>query len=391
MFNNNNRITFGCFLAYFVMSAVISPLGLVSGPVSEAFGISLTEATAAFTFLTTGILAGTLAAIFIFDFFTLKQVIVGGLAVICASIYAIYASDTFAVFTIALALIGAFCGIELSAAAVAITKLYNERLRASMLLLTDSFYSMAGVISTWLAGILLARQLHYSSAYLLALGVCVAIAAIALSSRYPDTRPPIEEESVAEGRWPLGIHLIGLAMLVYLVGFVSLYSWVPNYAQDALGMSAEASSQVVSRFFLGMFLGQIIMFFLVLRFALPPLVIVYAVLATSLSIPLWTAGSPAGLATAMLVLGLATGGLFKTVLTYGTTLTASPSPRMVSYLIFYAGFGTAISPFLSATIVERYDMAAALKFCTICYIATTALIVAAHDLKRRTACAATSA
>ena len=373
------------------MSAVISPLGLVSGPVSEAFGISLTDATAAFTFLTTGVLAGTLAAIFIFDFFTLKQVIVGGLAIICVSIYAIYASDAFVVFTISLALIGAFCGIELSAAAVVITKLYNERLRASMLLLTDSFYSMAGVVSTWLAGILLARQLHYSSAYLLAFGVCVAIAAIALTSRYPDTRPRIQEKTAAEGRWPIGVHLIGLAMLVYLVGFVSVYSWVPNYAQDALGMSAEASSQVVSRLFVGMFLGQIVMFFLVLRFALPTLVMVYSVLATSLSVPLWTASSTAGLATGMLVLGLATGGLFKTVLTYGTTLTQNPTPRMISYLIFYAGFGTAISPFLSASIVERYDMAAALKFCTLCYVVTTALIATAHQLKRRAPYAATSA
>ena len=374
------------------MSAVISPLGLVSGPVSEAFGISLTEATAAFTFLTTGVLAGTLAAIFIFDFFTLKQVIIGGLAIICASIYAIYASDAFAVFTIALALIGAFCGIELSAAAVVITKLYNERLRASMLLLTDSFYSMAGIVSTWLAGILLARHLHYASAYLLAFGVCITIAVIAFTARYPDNQPhPQEQSSTDAGRWPIGVHLIGLAMLVYLVGFVSLYSWVPNYAQDALGMSAEASSQVVSRFFLGMFIGQIIMFFLVLRFALPTLVVIYAMLATSLSVPLWTAGSPAGLATATLVLGLATGGLFKTVLTYGTTLTANPSPRMVSYLIFYAGFGTAISPFLSASIVERYDMAAALKFCTLCYVATTALIVTAHYLKLRAPNAATSA
>ena len=373
------------------MSAVISPLGLVSGPVSETFGISLTEATAAFTFLTTGILVGTLAAIFIFDFFSLKQVIVGGLVVICASIYAIYASGEFAVFSIALALIGAFCGIELSAAAVVITKLYNERLRASMLLLTDSFYSMAGIVSTWLAGILLARQLHYSSAYLLAFGVCVLIAAIALTASYPVAQPQRHEPSAGERRWPVSVHLIGLAMLVYLVGFVSVYSWVPNYAQDALDMSAEASSQAVSRFFLGMFLGQIIMFFLVLRFALPPLVIVYAVLATSLSVPLWTASSPAGLATAMLVLGLATGGLFKTVLTYGTTLVANPSPRMISYLIFFAGSGTAISPFLSASIVERLDMAAALKFCTLCYVATTALIVAAHQLKRRDVRAATSA
>lgn len=366
------------------MSAVISPLGLVSGPVADAFSISLTDATAAFTFLTTGVLVGTLIAIFIFDALTLKQVILGGITIICASIYAVYASESFLVFKTSLALIGAACGIELSAAAIVLTKLYDERLRASMLLLTDSFYSMAGVISTWLAGVLLARQLHYSSAYLLAFGVCTAIAAIALVSRYPATQEskPTPSES---NRWPLSVHLVGLGILIYLIGFVSIYSWVPNYAQESLSVTAEASSRVVSRMFIGMFIGQIVMFFLVLRFALLPLVLVYAVLATTLTVPLWTVATGAQLALAMLALGLATGGLLKTTLTYGTTLTTDPSPRMISYLIFHAGAGTAVAPFLSAAIVDRYDMAAALRFSTICYLATLGLILSARLLSTRRA------
>lgn len=389
LFNNNNRITFGGFLAYFVMSAVISPLGLVSGPIAEAFGISLTEATAAFTFLTSGVLIGTLIAIFIFDLLTLRQVILGGLVVICAGICALYASSSFGVFCAALGSIGAACGIELSAAAVVITKLYSERLRASMLLLTDSFYSGAGVVSTWLAGVLLARGLHFSSAYLLAFAACVTIAVIAASGAYPATRSPGPRKAAASSGWPLGVHLIGLGILIYLAGFVGIYSWVPNYAQETLGMTAEASSRIVSRLFLGMFVGQIVMFVLVLRFALLPLVVIYATLSTALTVPLWTAGSGAQLALAMLLLGLATGGLLKTVLTYGTTLTDDPSPRMVSYLIFHAGFGTAISPFLSAAIVERYDMAAALKFCTACYVAMLVLILAARALQIRGARGAT--
>ena len=97
------------------MSAVISPLGLVSAPVAEHFDISITTATAAFTYLTTGVLVGTTIAVFIFDILRLKQVVLGGVILICLSIYAIYAIDSFAVFSAALTVIGAACGIELSA------------------------------------------------------------------------------------------------------------------------------------------------------------------------------------------------------------------------------------------------------------------------------------
>ncbi len=382
IFSSDNRITLGSFLAYFVMSAVISPLGLVSGPIAEHFAISITTATAAFTYLTTGVFIGTLVAVFIFDHLRLRTVILGGVALIALAITAIYALDSFVVFSLALAIIGASCGVELSAAAVVIAKLYSERLRASMLLLTDSFYSIAGVASTSLAGVFLARQLHWSSAYLLAFVVTLVIGLIALTGRYPATRADAVEHDDAgsDWNWPAGVHLIGLAMLIYLVGFVSIYSWVPNYAQQSLGAGVEASSEIVSRMFLGMFLGQLIMFFLVLRFSLTRLIVIYASLATLLTVSLWMTTTAPQLELAMLGLGLATGGLFKTVLTYGTTLVSEPSPKMVSYLIFHAGLGTAIAPFLSAQIVEYGDMATALQFATVCYLCTFGLIVAARWL-----------
>lgn len=379
IFSNNNRITFGSFLVYFVMSAVISPLGLVSGPIAEHFNISVTTATAAFTYLTSGVFAGTLIAVFIFDYVKLKHVVIGGTLLICLSIYAMYALDRFSVFATSLALLGISCGIEISAAAVVIAKIYDEKLRASMLLLTDSFYSMAGVISTALAGVLLARNFHWSSAYLLAFFVSLLVAVIAISAKYPATRSqdsgPNDQSDIRS--LPVGVHIVGMAMLIYLVGFVSIYSWVPNYAQASMALSAEASSEIVSRFFLGLFVGQLIMFILVLKFALRTLITIYAALASLLTISLWSVSTASYLELAMLVLGLVTGGLFKTILTFGTTLVRDPSPKMVSYLIFYAGLGTAIAPYLSSLIVEHRGMAAALHFVTACYFLTFVFILVA--------------
>ncbi|MGI9272621.1 MAG: MFS transporter TsgA [Woeseiaceae bacterium] len=380
IFNNNSRITFGSFLAYFVMSAIISPLGLISAPIAEHFDISLTAANASFTYLTSGVFVGTLIAVFIFDFIKLRQVVIGGVAIICLSIYSIYAFDSFFVFSLCLGLIGASCGVELSAAAVVIAKIYSEKLRASMLLLTDSFYSMAGVISTTLAGMLLARQFHWSSAYLLAFAVSLGIGIIALFSKYPLTSKTESVRSSDAGtwNWPASVHLVGVSMLIYLVGFVTIYSWVPNYAQAVLGLSVEGSSEVVSRMFLGMFVGQLIMFFLVLRFPIQALIVIYASMATLLTVSLWSVQSALHLEIAMLCLGLATGGLFKTVLSYGTTAVLEPSPKMVSYLIFHAGLGTAVAPFLSSFVVEKSDMTAALQFATVCYVLTFVLILAAR-------------
>ena len=145
----------------------------------------------------------------------------------------------------------------------------------------------------------------------------------------------------------------------------------------------EASSEIVSRLFLGMFIGQLIMFFLVLKLPLRPLILAYAALATLMTVMLWTADIGRQLQIGMLILGLATGGLFKTIISYGTTLVKDPSPKMVSYLIFQTGVGTAIPPFISALIVEHFTIGAALQSATLCYLIMVALVIVAQQLEGR--------
>ena len=177
-------------------------------------------------------------------------------------------------------------------------------------------------------------------------------------------------------------------MLVYLIGFVSIYSWVPNYAQETFGASVESSGIVVSRFFLGMIIGQLVMFFLVLKFPLRNLIIIYAILATLFTTSLWLVGTADHLQLAMLTLGLATGGLFKTVLTFGTTIVNDPSPKMVSYLIFHAGLGTAVAPFISSLIVESWDISAALQLVSVCYGLMVVLLLLSFMLQPTTSATA---
>ena len=172
---------------------------------------------------------------------------------------------------------------------------------------------------------------------MLAFIVSAMIAMNSATSSYPQTATPVVGGN--KRAWPLRVHQIGFAIFVYLIGFVTIYSWVPNYAQDVLGVDVASSGTLVGRLFLGMFIGQLIMFFLVLRVALIRLIYIYAVMATALTSFLWLAGNATQLTLAMLVLGLVTGGLLKTVITYGTTIVDRPSARMVSYLVFCAGAG----------------------------------------------------
>ena len=63
LIGNQNRITLACFLAYFVMSGMLAPIGIISGPMSELFDRPITDVTAQFSWLTIGNLCGAALAL----------------------------------------------------------------------------------------------------------------------------------------------------------------------------------------------------------------------------------------------------------------------------------------------------------------------------------------
>jgi len=375
---NIARISLTSFLAYFIMSAIITPLGVVNRPIAEYFDISITASTAVFSSLTTGILVGSLVAIFIFEHMRIKAVVLSAAALIALSLLSIRPLDSFAGLTVGLFFAGVGCGVSLSAAAAVITGAYGERLRASMLLLTDSFYSGAGTLSAFLAVWLIGRQWHWWSVYLLALCAIACLLALALVSDYPETAAGEDADAPAREAirdWPAALHLCGLSLMMYLLGVVTVYSWVPNYAQTALAMDQAAAGNLVGRMFSGMFFGQLVMFFLVLRLPVRTLLSVCMLLATLMTAAIRMDQQLLAIQLIMPLLGLVGGGVLKVAISYGTTLSPRPSPKMVSYLMFYTALGTAIAPALSAWVVERTSAGGAMTFATFCYAGATLLLL----------------
>ena len=60
------------------MSGFLNPIGLISEPVSQSLGIPITEAVARFGYFTVGVFFGYLVSFFVFDFITLRLVVIFG-------------------------------------------------------------------------------------------------------------------------------------------------------------------------------------------------------------------------------------------------------------------------------------------------------------------------
>lgn len=362
------------------MSGMLAPMGIVSGPMAEHFGESVTDITARFGWLTMGNLVGAIAALFVFSWATLRQLMTGVYALIVTSILVLVFANDLLPVGLAMSVVGACCGIGLAGAALIISRSYETERRASMLVITDGFFSIAGIVTSWLAIFLLARNYHWSGTYQFVALIAALIVVLSLTSTLPEAEHPSIKKEERDEHWPAGVWLCLGALFLYTLGQWSFLLWLPNYAETELGAAQEHAGQLVSQFWTGMFAAQIFVAWWVLKIGVRKLVRIAAISTLIFSVPLWTYTDIDGLIVLSAIWGFANFGLLKVTLSFATQLVAKPSARLVSSLLLGATVGTAVSPRITSWIVEATSSHFILAFGSIAYaLMMTLLLLAARS------------
>lgn len=387
--NNQYRVTLVSFLAYFVMSGALSPIGIVVGPMAEHFGRPVTEIAALFSWLTMGILVGSIAALFVFSWLRIRTLMLILYVLVTLSFGSLMVLDSLQLIGLALGLIGVCCGIGLAGAASTISAMYESERRASMLVITDGAFSVAGIAVSWVAVYLLAREFHWATAYQLVTFVAVVIVLLSLVSRFPESHSDVEpiiaddkSAGVAQRYWPIPVFLCIAALFLYTLGQYSLLWWLPNYYETTLNIDRDRTGAVVGQFWSGMFAAQIFVAWWVYKIGVTRLLVLACIGTTVFSIPLWLYEKSDGLLILAFVWGFANLGLLKITISFATLVVDVPSPRLISALLLGATSGTAVSPWITSRLVESAGNYTVLQFGTLCYLVLTVLILASISLHK---------
>ena len=337
---NKIRLTLISFMAYFIMSGILSPIGIILGPMADHFEQPITVVSAQFSWLTMGILVGSVIALGIFDWVRLKPLLLTLYGLITLSLVGFTLVEDLWQLGPALALVGVCCGIGLAGAATIISSIYDAERRASALVMTDGSFSIAGVVVSAAALFLLARDFDWFGAYLFVAVIAALLLLLLLVSNFhlvdAFTVAPSESTGAVRGRWPMGVWLCIMALFLYTLGQYSLLWWLPNYLETASLAPAARAGEVVGQFWSGMFLAFI-----------------------------W---------------GVANLGLLKMIISFATLIVRAPTPRLISGLLLGATLGTAVSPWVTSQIVEHSTSYLVLQFGSGCYLA---LVIALLMASRR--------
>lgn len=370
---NRHKITLACFLAYFVMSGMLAPIGIISGPMSELFGRPITDVTAQFSWLTIGNLCGAALALIIFDFLRVRTVFLFVYVLIVACLLSLMVSADLTFIGVALGIVGVCSGLGLASAALVISRLYDAERRASVLVMTDASFSVAGFSCAAIATALVAAGLHWASTYQFVALVAAIVVILVLVSELPATKA-VDTTANRSESWPVSVWLCIGALFLYTLGQYSMLWWLPNYAETQLGATVDQAGRLVTLFWLGLFVAQLAVAWLVLQLGVRKLVLISGVSTCLFSIPLWAIGNLRLLSVFAFLWGVGNFSLLKVVLSYATQMSRIPSPRLVSSLLLGATLGTAVSPWVTSSIVVATDNFFILQFSTLCYT-TLALLL----------------
>lgn len=369
-----------CFLAYAIVSGLLTQIGVVSGPMAAHFDVPVTTAGARLGFIGTGILLGTLASLFVFEFLSLRQSFLLCYATAALALVAGALADRFALLPVAFLVAGAGAGLGLCAAAVCLSVLFEARHRATALLVTDLCFAVTGTLMPLVAATLIGGGARWDASYLVVAGLAAAVFMVALVMRFPPTAREAQI-SITEDRPPLAAWLCGIGLFLFLLGQASMQLWLPAAMESRFGSDLAAGATAISRYWTGMAIGQATLVVLLGFAPLRRWLTGTLALSVFASAAVWLAPDAGLVPLAMLGLGLVNAGVLKLTIAGAAELMRHPQ-RVVSALLAASALGTALGPFASSTLVEATAPVSALQLTTLCQAGT--LLCIALALRPRT-------
>lgn len=372
--------------AYAIMSGFVTQSGVILRPASADFGRSITDTAPLFSYLLGGNLVGFLLCLIIFDFLTIKRVLVLAYTAVFLGVGLFTATHAFALASIAVALIGFGAGIGLSAGAVIITRTYAENRRAAAFLGTDCAFSVAGFAFPALAGAAIAAGYGWRTGYVIVAAVAALLVIAALRIRFPEAEAAgkrgrngpagVTKASIA------GVVLFGLGLCLYLCGQSVFLIWAPSYLETVLALPALQANAVVGSFWGPSIFGLITAGLIVTRVP-PRLVLIVATCSAVVCTFLIASTTSAQLFfTLTLAFGFSSTCMYKLMISIGSEQVPSPPPQLVTFLLLSGAIGGTIAPALSGRVVHAFGPHAGPLMAFGCYAGALAVVVLAVLIER---------
>lgn len=364
---NQIGLTWISFFSYAFTGALVVVTGMIIGKISAYFHLSVSQMSNIFTFLNAGILLAILLNSWLVEYISLKKQLISGFILTIISLIGIVYSTSIIYFSINMFILGLVSGITMSIGTFIITHLYSGTQRGSQLLLTDSFFSMSGMIFPVIAAYLLEKNIIWYWIYILIGGIYLLIFLLTINVCFPQLKKNTNNSKIIKEKWNMNIFLLSISALLYILGQLSFISWVPQYVTEIINIDIKKTGGLVSNFWMSYMLGMWFFSFIIKFFNLNYMFIFLTSISTFLMYSFIHNQNFIMLKCIIISLGFFSSAIYTIIITLASLETKNPSPKLINLILLFGTIGTLLTFVLTSPIVEKQGLYATLISSNILY------------------------
>ncbi|AYN24555.1 MFS transporter TsgA [Buchnera aphidicola] len=364
---NQIKLTWISFFSYAFTGALIVITGMIMGDIANYFRLSVSEMSNIFTFLNAGILISIFLNSWLIDIISIKKQLIFGFLFSIVAILGIVLSSNILLFSINIFILGLVSGITMSIGTFIITYLYSGEKRGSQLLLTDSFFSMSGMIFPIISAYLLEKKFLWYWIYVFIGIIYFFIFVLTIKSQFPILEKKTKNNDEIK-QFNINIILLSISALLYILGQLSFISWVPQYATEVIKINIKKTGTLVSSFWMAYMIGMWCFSFMIKFFNLERIFIFLTGISSILMYCFIYSKSYLALKYTIITLGFFSSAIYTIIITIASLETKKPSAKLINLILFFGTIGTLLTFVITSPIVAKKGLYATLIFSNILYI-----------------------
>ncbi|WP_367670714.1 MFS transporter TsgA [Sodalis-like secondary symbiont of Drepanosiphum platanoidis] len=370
--NNLLKLTWISFLSYGLTGALVIVTGIILENVANYFNLSISKMSNTFTFLNAGILTAIFINSWLMEKISLKKELIFGFILMVVSTINLILAKNLILFSISMFIFGLVSGITMSIGTYLITILYKGKIRGSKLLLTDSFFSMAGTLFPILGGIFISHHIQWYWIYICITLIYFIIFILTIFSDFSfiEKKNKIKLKFIFSFKEKLGfpIILLSISALCYILGQLSLISWLPLYVTSQFNVKMEYSSRLVSYFWTSYMIGMWVFSILLRYFNLQYTITILTAISSYIIYLLINSTNLCMFPSYLCFLGFFSSSIYTTIITLGSQQTKVVSPIIVNMILIFGTIGTMLTFIITGPFVYNFGIKSALYISNILYI-----------------------
>ncbi|CAL4325478.1 Protein TsgA [Buchnera aphidicola (Neophyllaphis podocarpi)] len=366
---NYNRIglTWIGYFSYALAGALVVVTGMVMETIAKNFNLSIIKTSNIFTFLNAGILVSILVNNYLIKIISIKKQIIYGFFLVIISLFLIIKFNNIFLFSLSIFILGIVSGMTMSISTYLITYLYDEKKRVSILLISDSFFSMSGILFPFITSLLLSNKICWSWIYVIIEIIYLVIFLISITINFPKINKINKKKSSNINIFNIEVIILSLSALLYILGQLSLVSWIPEYAIKSLKIDISIAGKLISNFWTFYMIGMWCFSAIIRFFDLKKIIIILTGISAILTFIITKTMNITIFKYAITALGFFSSSIYTIIITLGSMQTKISSPKIINIILTSGTFGTLLTFIITGPIVDIKGINISLSISNILY------------------------